>query len=514
MGIAASQARYLALTARKTNTEWEGQQINQARLALANQSADLFNNLLALEVPQPPDKTNYTELKYSYTDGANESVLDKWEHIGTENPDYNYIVKHYHMADVYTGTKKTLQDPQVRMGNILKELDYDPSTTTISQNGADITVTYREEGQTKAQNYEKITNSKIEKDSKLKEDLASFEKAKNMAKSDGTLSTDAVYGYQDADGTWHFFVANDYSKINQSDVESSTILKNALTQYEIDNGIATRDADGNVVLKYDGVYGFQDGNGKWNFMYDTSKTEDNVIVANDYKDYTTVSKPSYVGNSQLTELDQLTTDESLDINQVAELAQILRDFPDDKIKDYISFDEDGNLVYKGYGIYTFDLFGSTYYTTEADLQQSAKSVTTQNGNKIDNQSKLNYYFSSYVSKKIEETNKALLETDGSGRFKSVKFDNDTTVYNLNVGEVMDESAYQDAYQKYLYKKTQYEKTIADINAKTSIIHQEDRTLELRLKQLETEQTALKTEMEAIQKVVKENVEKIFKTFND
>ena len=43
MGMAASQARYLALSARKTNTEYEGQQINQARTALANKSADLFN---------------------------------------------------------------------------------------------------------------------------------------------------------------------------------------------------------------------------------------------------------------------------------------------------------------------------------------------------------------------------------------------------------------------------------------------------------------------------------------
>ena len=40
MGMAASQARYLALTARKTNVEYEGQQINQERTALANQSAD------------------------------------------------------------------------------------------------------------------------------------------------------------------------------------------------------------------------------------------------------------------------------------------------------------------------------------------------------------------------------------------------------------------------------------------------------------------------------------------
>ena len=31
MGMAASQARYLGLTARKTNVEYEGQQINKAQ---------------------------------------------------------------------------------------------------------------------------------------------------------------------------------------------------------------------------------------------------------------------------------------------------------------------------------------------------------------------------------------------------------------------------------------------------------------------------------------------------
>ena len=40
MGMAASQARYLALVARKSNCEYEGQQINQARTVLSNQSAN------------------------------------------------------------------------------------------------------------------------------------------------------------------------------------------------------------------------------------------------------------------------------------------------------------------------------------------------------------------------------------------------------------------------------------------------------------------------------------------
>ena len=64
MGMAASQARYLGLTARKTNVEYEGQQINQARTALANQSANTFNALLALEVPTAPSTQDYTTTQY------------------------------------------------------------------------------------------------------------------------------------------------------------------------------------------------------------------------------------------------------------------------------------------------------------------------------------------------------------------------------------------------------------------------------------------------------------------
>ena len=116
MGMAASQARYLALTARKTNAEYEGQQINQARTALANQSANLFNQLLDLEVPVAPKTTDYTEVQYSYSDGANESVIESWHQLSSADPNYNYIVNHYYYADVYTGSKKLLENPHTKHG--------------------------------------------------------------------------------------------------------------------------------------------------------------------------------------------------------------------------------------------------------------------------------------------------------------------------------------------------------------------------------------------------------------
>jgi len=58
MGLAASQARFLTLTARKSNIEFQGQQINQNRTVLANKSADIVNKMLALKPPTPPTSTS------------------------------------------------------------------------------------------------------------------------------------------------------------------------------------------------------------------------------------------------------------------------------------------------------------------------------------------------------------------------------------------------------------------------------------------------------------------------
>ena len=70
MGMAASQARFLGLTARKNNVEFEGQQINQQRTVLSNQSANYYNDLLGMTVPTPPSVDNYTKTVYSFDDGA------------------------------------------------------------------------------------------------------------------------------------------------------------------------------------------------------------------------------------------------------------------------------------------------------------------------------------------------------------------------------------------------------------------------------------------------------------
>ncbi len=66
MGMAASQARFLSLTARKSNVEYEGQQINQQRTALANESSNLYTELTNIDVPSPPSTSDFYKTVYSF----------------------------------------------------------------------------------------------------------------------------------------------------------------------------------------------------------------------------------------------------------------------------------------------------------------------------------------------------------------------------------------------------------------------------------------------------------------
>ena len=51
-----------------------------------------------------------------------------------------------------------------------------------------------------------------------------------------------------------------------------------------------------------------------------------------------------------------------------------------------------------------------------------------------------------------------------------------------------------------------------MTSQTVIIQQQDKNLELHLNQLDTEQQAIQTELEAVKKVIDKNIEETFKTF--
>ena len=92
MGMSASQARFLSLTARKNNVEFEGQQINQQRTTLSNESASYYSELCNMEVPTPPSIDDYTKVSYTFNDGAmTNTLISLLPKSGTNN---KYVVNY------------------------------------------------------------------------------------------------------------------------------------------------------------------------------------------------------------------------------------------------------------------------------------------------------------------------------------------------------------------------------------------------------------------------------------
>ncbi len=352
MGMAASQARFLGLTARKSNVEYQGQQINQQRTALSNESANLYNQMLELTVPTPPSTNEFYKTVYTLDDTT--------EDYSKSNYRITNATKTYNAENQYKVT-------------LTHDLDY--AESTISR----ITCT----GVSKIMEGETVKGYQFQV-ADYKKDLIFIdgETPVSQAEGDEGKSTLKIENY-------HIYYAD--------------------PQYNLD-GYKTccKDAD----TKY---YFYKDGNGK---------------------------------NYFLTE-------------------QQLNDMKDEKIQDKIP----------------------VLYEYEYTKEESVEVIAT-------------------------------IEKASSGRFSTINIRDEEgypeilkgATKNISTTQQMDQEAYDDAYNDYEYEKTKYEKAIADINAQTEIIQNEDQQLELRLQQLNTEQNAISTEMDSVSKVIEDNVEKTFKVF--
>lgn len=332
MGMAASQARFLGLTARKTNVEYEGQQINQQRTSLSNQSANYYNDLLGMTVPVPPSVDDYTKTVYTFEDGS-------------------------------------------------------------------------------------LTN----------------EITAMIADTDGTYTISYLSKWQD-----------DYVP-----VAASTSIIN--------------------------------------------------VQGNAY----------FVGADQLRGLG----DPDASITDPAE--QAARQQEEEAWKVQLNEKYGTDEWYIRYVKNTTTGQEVPYFYKKADIDNN-KDKTDDNGNILSN---INCYTigSDTKVREVKAVEDCRVERDSSGRFISISIPNDDgtgtySTYALTTSTVTDQDAYNDAMNEYEHEKYLYDQSIDQINAKIEIIQAQDKNLELRLKQLDTEQSAIQTEMDAVEKVIEKNVESTFKTF--
>ena len=132
------------------------------------------------------------------------------------------------------------------------------------------------------------------------------------------------------------------------------------------------------------------------------------------------------------------------------------------------------------------------------------------------------YTSSGKFTKSEEIDQCKLQFDAAGRITAIsiptidKESGKVIAYRdiaLTATSVTDELAYEEAMAKYEYAQYEYDKKQQEINAKTEVIQQQDRNLELKLQRLDTQRQQITTEIEALEKVLQDNIEASYKTFS-
>lgn len=363
MGLAASQARFLGITARKSNIEYEGQQVNQQRMALAEEVNALYNKLLALDLPVAPDTTKFYETNYSFEVSNKEEVQGDYlvkSYFADGNGKYNVTVERTYTKPSAKGTeysKVSFAKEEVAEG---AEPTIDPSLfATISIGG-------------KKYDLELVTEN---------DSLAHLI---NEAYGEGTIKPQP-----------------------QTENEAGTAEEGATEE-------GTTEGETNEAANKYYFYKYTDDIGQPHYIdYNAVHNEETGYTAERYPDGMKLSV--YVDcSSQFTE---------------------------------------------------------TKYYEDVDL-----------------------------------------EFDANNRMCAITIPDVITNAGVNTTRTYDTESYDEALRDYTMSKDEYDKQVAELNAQTESLQQEDKVLELRLNQISTEQNELQTELEAVQAVLKKNIENTFKTF--
>lgn len=354
MGLAASQARFLSLTARKTNVEYEGQQINQQRTALANQSAGLFNQMLSLEVPTPPSASDYTKTYYSFNDITSSKTI---------------AIDNIYINEAMSGNGSTY-------------------ATVMTTQKESITVA----------NYDVLEGCGLSK------------------------------GEADRDGNVDYYFEMDGRRYT---LNGPSTVDSLVDEFgEAYNQATITDSQGNTTTPS----GLDEPKDKDKYFYFTN-TQTGVVY--------------YIPAGNYRSIEQY----------------------------YNAYEE------------SEDTFNPVVYATQGATKTTSKTY---------------------------EDVQLISSNDGTGRYESMIYTDPETgkkiTFPLTLQTVQDEDAYNEAMATYEAKKDEYDKAVAEIDAKTTIIQQQDKTLELHLQQLDTEQQAIQTEMESIKKVIDKNIDETFKAF--
>lgn len=589
MGMAASQARFLGLTARKNNVEYEGQQINQQRTALSNTSASYYTDLLGMSVPICPAVEDYTQTIYSFNDGAltntitsltaqndgsyNVSYLSsytndfaivaggstsivkdtnngymvggqtlkvlseelKWAYVIREGS-YTYRLNEkgdnytYTDADGVTKTFYKLTDPMIRMilppepqrndfgvadladdysrtvcyGSVISTTDPKVKACHIEHNLAYLVWNNSDSNTITSSSGITITRTGTNESLAGGSNLTDADALAKSKRLQDTLKDEFPVSYQQiidiyidaliaaAYPTPYEWVNNSNKKGDSFTVTGDTTPKDVNEIYNAWNKFWTED------IKNLGQADYEAAHEAWQKDYDEYAGK--YVDENGTQLYTfTERKMYYDGNDEY--LKSLSSDqlEKLYAEEVTYRDMLSEKYGKPETGWYVRYVKNTST----------NNWEPIFYNGD-DIADGFKDDTLSVRTTVDT-----YKIGSDKVNNEIKGKTAYMEQDSTGRYINITFveeDGSQKTYALTTSTIKDDKAYDDAMNQYEYDKALYDRSIQEINAKIKIIQVEDKDLELRLKQLDTEQDAISNELDAVSKVIQKNVESSFKTF--
>ncbi len=478
MGMAASQARLLSLQARQSNLEYQGQQINQERSILSQQCTALYNSLLSMTVPTPPATTDFQTVKYTGEMGATKYSFDANSIKPNGGDTYTVTMQEQKHGDsLQKNAQIALVDTNSAGGFKGIELNTgatQTTTTTIStgkmlpdSNGTKYLVPLSEatiEAGTVGTYYKASGNGYI-----MYTGPADAECYRLGAKTENAIQvSEETIEVKD--------VTNDgVGFIQRSELTGIFILENGEVRPATINDF-TQDVDMPNVLKFkSGVkYIQQSSDGK---SYQLKGDVAGVTVGNK-------------GVHKLTEEEKQKYGDAISNCGL-------------KDKDGNAYGPDDFMMY-------YDDKNGAVFVLESDVFDGNNNAITYN-----------YVPNGEFSKNQTYDEAKLVFDPTNGRITEIAIPNydeegnvtSWTSISVKAETVVDEAAYNDAYAKYEYDTYIYDQKNKEINAKTEMIQQEDKNLELKLQRLDNERTQITTEIEAVEKVINDNIEGSYKTFS-
>lgn len=435
MGLSASQARLLSLTARQSNLEFEGQQINQQRTNLSNQSANYYNSLLTMTVPTPPSTDDYTTIKYSFVIGGNDATIAQ---VLPQDNKGNYLVE-------YTTTLASIGVQENTAYKITASANASSTKTGKAEQVADPTEAYNADLQYYVQTFREDdehgeytalnNNSERYSDDRVAAgDVTFYDKFGNQVDKTAALDNGKLKDEYTA------LVKKESDEIGYSTVSIQ---------------LADRASYQNALDKGEKVTKFQENTS------DNTYGSDNVVTYSASNDTTF----STVGS----EYKEAFINAGLDINEY----------------------------------YQYKSSTGIRFAKKEDVEKSANNSTL---------SITTFAVASMNKSQKTQLSGVQIEFDTTGRISSMT-DAEGNTYTMTASTETDDNAYEDAYNQYTYDQYVYDQKQNEINAHIEILQAQDKNLELRLSQLNTEHSAIQTEMDAVNKVISKNIETSFKTFN-